>query len=960
MAAERIFVALDLEMTGHDPEQDEIIQIGAVKFTQTRVLGRWGTLVRPKVKLPFRIARLTGINPNDLNKAPAFDVVKDKLRSFVGDHPIVGHSIGNDLSFLAKQGLALDNPSLDTWELAMLLMPSLNAYSLQGVASALGVSIDNHHDALADAEITRQVFLGLLARLRRLNPKLVTQVIRLTDNVDWPMKMVFQTLYEEVWQSQAARPSGNIGSLLASKGITEEDITSNLLSEPPRPSPLQPKEVTEYLDESYIESIFSPGGELSKTFPGYEVRDQQIDMALEVVRSINNSKHLVVEAGTGTGKSLAYLIPSAIFALKNNQRVVISTDTINLQDQLYNKDIPAVRKLLGGKGKDLRVSLVKGRNNYLCLNRWERFLRSGINTPEEAKFAVKVLLWLQTTITGDVSELPLTSDEKQFWQRVSATEETCTTRVCRNRKGRQCFLFRARVEAESSHLVVVNHALLLSDLASNNSVLPNYDYLIIDEAHRLEDQATNHLGFEVDSRALHELLNRVMDNSNPIRPEGISARLPVHMQGSRASNASVEQVTNIAMRLAQRTERTRARVDEFFASLGRLLPASMGLQNGYDEHLRLTAEVRGGEQWEGVLLAWENLKLTLRELVDEVHHCGELLEGLEGLHIAEYEELLAEVQAIEVSLQDYIHEMNSIIMAPTENDVTWISYSHRYGTITLHKAPLDVGGILQEELYSKKKAVILTSATLTTDRNFDYVTGRLGLYEFQQLMLGSPFDYQNTALLLVPTDIPEPGTAGYQDAVESLVAELVLAAEGRTMVLFTSHSAVQATQKAIYRELARHDILVLSQGEGSRHRLLQQFKSNPRTVLLGTRSFWEGVDVVGDALSLLIIAKLPFEVPNEPVFVARSETFADAFNDYAIPQAILRLKQGFGRLIRSKTDRGVVVILDKRVLTKRYGVKFLTSLPNCKMQKGPARLLAPEVKRWLGQNSEERLSVSRS
>ncbi|MBA2362809.1 MAG: hypothetical protein H0V86_04695 [Chloroflexia bacterium] len=945
---ESTFVALDLEMTGQDYDRDDIIQVGAVKFNERRILDRWQALVRPGVPVPLRISRLTGIRSRDLQNAPRFDGVRQKLGEFIGHHPLVGHSVGHDIRFLRKKGLPVANPEYDTWELATLLIPSLAAYNLAGVAAALGVSATQAHDAMADAEVSRSVFLALLKKLRELPAELVGEVVELTTGTDWSLYPLFATLHggSPLTAAQVAMP-GSIKAQLLAKGVSEAELTRSLLAPPARVQPLEPVAEPTPLDIEVLGEAFSPRGGLAQTFEGYEERPQQVEMMRAVAGVFNEEGALVVEAGTGTGKSLAYLLPAATWALQNGERVVVSTDTINLQDQLHSKDIPDIRSALGAQGRELKATLVKGRGNYLCLKRWEQYRRSGQFTLDETRFLIKVLLWLPNTLTGDVAELPLTAEERVHWLKVCATQETCTGRRCQfGGAGKQCFLYRARQEAEGSHLIVVNHALMLSDIAAGNTVLPEYEYLVIDEAHTLESTATDQLGFSVDARALGDHLDRVSRSASSDRPEGLASTLPVHLRGSRASNQVHDRVVSLSQRLAESTARVRSRVDDFFLALG---PILMGMQGSaaYDQKLRLTNAIRDQQAWDFVMTTWENLKLNLTDLQAALDEANTVFEELEGMNVMEYDELLAELQSIQSSNTELTSAMDAIIARPRQEDVCWLNISARTGGVSLHQAPLHVGPLLREGLYSQKRAVVLTSATLSTDRSFEYVKQRLGLRDPHELLVGSPFDYRSAALLLVASDIPEPNSPGYQKAIEAAIVDLVLAAKGRTLVLFTSHSAVQATLKGIQRPLAENDILVLAHGDGPRHRLLQQFRSNPRTVLLGTRSFWEGVDVVGEALSLLIIAKLPFEVPTDPVFVARSESFEDSFKQYAIPQAILRLKQGFGRLIRSKSDRGVVVALDRRLVTKNYGPTFLRSLPGATFRKGPSRLLPREVERWL-------------
>jgi DNA polymerase-3 subunit epsilon/ATP-dependent DNA helicase DinG len=761
---DHVYVALDLEMTGQDYDRDDIIQIAAVRFDERRVLDRWHTPVKPRVPVPLKITRLTGLRPRDLRDAPYFEDVQRKLRDFVGNHPVVGHSVGHDVRFLRAKGLQLHNPEFDTWELATLLIPSLAAYSLAGVAEALDVPALRSHDALADAEVSRRVFLALLAKLRELPQALVEEVLGLTAGSDWPLEPLFRSLGAVTVRTGEGSAGSSIRARLLAKGVSETELSTSLLAPVVRVPPLEPAESPEPLDVEELSAAFRPGGALAGTFPGYEERPEQVEMMRAVAEAFNTERTLIVEAGTGTGKSLAYLLPAARWALRNGERVVVSTDTINLQDQLYDKDIPDIRRALGKEGAALRATLLKGRSNYLCLKRWEQFRRGGGFSPDEVRFIIKVLLWLPNTTTGDVAELPLTQDERVHWQKVCATQDTCMGRRCQLHGGRRCFLFRARQEAEGAHLIVANHSLLLSDVAAGNTVLPDYDYLVIDEAHKLESVATDQLGFSADARAINEHLDRVSEPVPPDRYEGLAARLPAHLRGSRVGNEPANRVMALSQQLAERTGRVRSRAADFFLTLGPVL-MDLGSGGNYDQRLRLTTLVRDGERWGAVLDSWDNLRFTLTELQAALDEAVTLFEDLEGLNVLEYDEVLAELQSVQTTNAELSGKLDAIVAHPREEDVYWLNVSSRSGGISLHQAPLHVGPLLRDGLYTQKKAIVLTSATLTTDRSFAYVEERLGLDEPERLMLGSPFDYKSAALLMVATDMPEPNSPGYQKAL---------------------------------------------------------------------------------------------------------------------------------------------------------------------------------------------------
>lgn len=694
---------------------------------------------------------------------------------------------------------------------------------------------------------------------------------------------------------------------------------------------------------SAVDAALGPAGALSRALPGYEPRAEQLAMARAVEQALAARRHLVVEAGTGTGKSLAYLLPAVHYAVQNGRRVVISTNTINLQDQLFQKDLPALQRALGLL---FRTALLKGRANYLCLHRWRLLLRSESLTADEASLLIKTLVWLAHTTSGDRAELRLTPGEAEAWNRVCALAEYCTPARCPDHREGVCFLARARRAAEEAHIVVVNHSLLLADLVPGARVLPEYQHLIIDEAHHLEDEATEQLSFRAAERDFSSALDELWPTAIPPRGSGGLRTLVGICRRAGLRPEALREVESRAGEAEALVGDLLAELRRWFQSLGRFV-ATLGERDGQATTVRLTPTARAGKSWDEIELAWERVEERLLALLRAGTALVDRIATLPSL-ADEAEDLLADLTLALQRLDGLREQVHELVHDPRADRVYWVA-AGAGDDASLHAAPLHVGSRLRSALYDAKQTVVLTSATLTTGGSFDYLAERLGLQDFDQLALGSPYNYERSTLLYLPTDVPEPGHSHYQKEVERAVVAAATAAEGRTLVLFTSHSQLRATYEAVRRRLETEGIVVLGQRlDGSRSRLLQAFKQRPRTVLMGTASFWEGIDVVGDALSCLVIVRLPFAVPSEPIFAARSEAFANPFQEYAVPQAILRFKQGFGRLIRSHTDRGIVVILDRRVQSKSYGELFLRSLPPCTVRRGPTADLPHHVRQWLG------------
>ena len=938
-------VSLDLEMTGPRPENQEIIEIAAVKFRGSQILDTWSTLVNPHCQIPLSIQVLTGISQKDVDRAPSLSEVAPYLRAFVGDDPLVAHTVSSDVGCLERKGIRLKNLQLDTYELATVLLPQVSSYSLASLSRHFGIDQDRqHHRAADDALLTKELFVHLLEVASELDLGILQEINRLTANVDWPLKLVFQEVERD--KSMQAFSGVSIRQQLAAKeGLHEATLELTLLGRRGA-KPLVPSRIRRPLDVEALTEVLGPKGPLAQRFPGYEYRPQQVQMMREVAEALNRGGQLVVEAGTGTGKSIAYLLPAAQHAYQNGERVVISTNTINLQDQLLAKDIP---DLLDALSLGVKAAVLKGRSNYLCMLRWSAMRHRSDLTFDEMTTLVKLLAWLPNTTTGDVAEINLSERQRPVWHKLCASLDACPGARCQHLGHGSCFLFRARSEAESAHLVIVNHALLLSDVAANSQVLPEYRHLVIDEAHHLEDEATNQLGFSVRQQEVLGHLDSLSQVIAADRRAGLLSEIRAHFRGSSVPPAAVQEIDGIVRGLHERVDAGRQAAMEFYAALSQFAREHAKGRQGYDSRLRLTAATRAQPAWSTLEETWEKLSLRLADISEGLSRLQMALADLEGHNVLDYDSLVAEVGALLSFEQELRSQVGALISSPQVGRIYWLSIEAQTGSICLNAAPLAVDDLLRQFVYDSKDTVVLTSATLSAAGSCQYVKSRLGLPEARELIVSSPFDYKRSTLILVPTDIPEPERPNYQQGIQQSLIGLCTATEGRALVLFTSHSQLRQTFHAIRGPLEERGILVLGHGieGGGRRQLLSTLRSNARTVLLGAASFWEGVDVVGDALSLLVIVRLPFNVPTDPVFAARSETFDDPFNQFSVPQTILRFKQGFGRLIRSQSDRGVLAVLDRRVQTKPYGAAFIRSLPPCTLKQPSSRDLPDLAREWL-------------
>jgi DNA polymerase-3 subunit epsilon/ATP-dependent DNA helicase DinG len=720
---------------------------------------------------------------------------------------------------------------------------------------------------------------------------------------------------------------------------------------------LQPLEERAPIDVAAVAALLEEDGALARDFPGYEYRPQQIEMLHGVGEALNRGDHLLVEAGTGTGKSLAYLLPAAYWAVRNQDRVVISTNTINLQQQLIHKDVPQVRELLPF---DLNAIVLKGRAHYLCMAQLDRLRRRGPRSVEEARLLARILIWLPSTLTGEDEELSLYSRvDRSLWHGLSAAFEGCSRDRCGAYAQGRCFYYRVRQQAEGAHVIIVNHALLLSDIAVENRVLPPYDHLIVDEAQHLENATASQLSFEADRRAMLRMLREIGRAERGEGARGILGDVVMLTRSPdsarRLSDAGRQRLEERVVELGQIVRRAEGRTEAFFESLAAFIAELSGPSRGsYARRMRVNSGIRTQPGWEEVEITWDNTAATLAELVQGLGELRDDLGGFESLQVPGLEDLHDHVVGVERRLAETTDQLNRLVFDASDDKICWVSSGPEEDALSLHIAPLYVGALVEQHLFHKKRSVIMTSATLRVAESFDFMRERLHAWDADELAVGSPFDYANSTLFYLIDDIPEPrqpqqsGHQEYQRALESGLAALVKATDGRTLALFTSYRQLRTTGRAIAGRLARENISVLEQGDGtSRRQLLENFRNNPRSVLLGTRSFWEGVDVPGEALSCLAIVRLPFGVPTDPLYAARAEQFDNPFFDYFVPEAVLRFLQGFGRLIRTCSDRGVVAVFDRRLLTKSYGPVFLDSLPGPTVRRGVLDALPVAAASWI-------------
>ena len=951
---EPTYASVDLETTGLNHERDAIMEIGIVRFRGDEILGKWSSLVNPGRRVPPSITELTGITQKEVDEAPELLQVRHHLARMVKGLTLIAHSAPFDRAFLHRNGLCRANAWLDTLELASILLPTAAQYSLSALTRSLEVpnpSAAPPHRALADALMTAGLFRSLQERAEMLPYETLEEIILAGRTVEWPAVTFFEHALKSVSQRALTTDPPHRRTPLYRARHHPAYAPGKALRPDDPPTPVDAGQVTAMLEAD---------GLFADRFARFEHRPQQVEMARAVANALNDSHHLMVEAGTGTGKSVAYLLPAVHWAVHNEKRVVISTNTINLQDQLVTKDVPDLQQIVPF---GFRTAVLKGRGNYICPRLVNTLRTNGPADTSEMKLLAKLLVWLPQTPSGERSEISLRSSGEQLaWSRLNSDNAGCTAEACAYVAG-GCPLFTARRSAEMAHLIIVSHALLLSDIVTGNKILPDYRHLIIDEAHHLENATTNGLSFMVDKPTIERnlaevtrkrgLLVEVLGRCRATLPPDVLAPVEDHLLHLREGAGGATQHAGV-----------------FFWEMGSFLQEHGGGDSRqYSARILITQGLRIQPGWERVEIEWEAVSQRLHSMVTGLKRLEEALSDItDSYDLQDGEDLVMRIRMLRRSIADIRRNADELIFDPSDETIYWAELPVKGDRILLHAAPLQVGPLVQEHVFHQKDTVILTSATLQTSSpgsdsrsGFDYIRERLHAWEADELAVGSPFDYESSTLLYLPTDIPEPRQPGYQRLIESSLIALVTAVRGRTMVLFTSYSQLRQTGNAIRGALADAGMTLYQQGEGiSRQQLLESFRAaeetNSMAVLLGTRSFWEGVDIPGTALSCVVIVKLPFDVPSDPIFRARQESFENPFYEYAVPEAVLRFRQGFGRLIRTKTDRGVVVSMDKRLLTKGYGRFFLEALPRCTIQRGTIASMAKAAAAWI--DSATALSVA--
>ena len=932
------YVVVDLETTGNSPKKgDKIIQIAAVVIENNQIVDRYMSFVNPLQTIPLFIEQLTGITNEMVEEAPTFDEIVQDIHYLLKDSFFVAHNVYFDLSFLQEEfikcGYQFSGPVIDTVELSRMTFPTEKSYKLSDLSEVFKMDHENPHRADSDAEATALLFLHILEKISRLPIITLQQLSKLSRSFISDLEEILENILSEklVHLDQQTNHEIEIVRTLAIRKRTKDngEVSSSTITK-----------------EELLELFSSKSDKLRTLLPLFNERTGQINMIKELVEALLSHQHVLIEAATGIGKTMAYLASAIYYSIHEKKPIVISTYTNNLQTQIMEQEIPILKQLLP---VSFFATVLKGQRHYLCLQKFEQSLKEQDDNYDFILTKAQILIWLTETINGDLDELNLPSGGKTMWGNLHVDLSSFLSNPFHD----YCFYQQAKANSLKANLIITNHSMLLADLEREQKILPMYEEVIIDEAHHFHHVATEQLGIRFHYLDLHSLINQL----------GFT-----HSQGLLKSFVNIRNKTKVSSefyKIDVLLERLQEESHQFFAGLHSYVIKQKKQSPLNRASYRYLPDKEDNRTWNSLLELAKRLQFMLKDIV--------LLMEKESLGIDEAymmskpikEKIVLEsfIQSVSI-LYTYKDYFDFLFFDQDNSVVRWIEIDTKgaKNAVSIYAQPIEVNEYLADQFFSHLQSAILTSATLTTRDSFTYLLDTIGLSDFypKQVQIDSPFHYENQVKMFIPSDMPNVNDVPideYSDAIAAHISTVAQITEGKLLVLFTSYEMLRKTYVMLKEDVTLEDFIIMGQGtgSGSRSKLTKNFRQFDKAILLGTSSFWEGVDFPRDQLKALMIVRLPFASPEEPKVAATCQHLEsqgiNSFYHYSLPEAILRFKQGFGRLIRNENDKGILFILDNRILNTKYGKDFLSSIPKLEYEHKPMHHLTHAIDKWINKKN---------
>src|SRR5690625_1790075 len=925
------YVVIDLETTGHSPENDDkIIELGLVVIENDQIVDSYATLINPKRSIPEFITHLTGITNDAVKDAPYFVEVAATITRYFENSYFIAHNVPFDLGFLnvelKQAGLSpLKNHVIDTVELSRILLPQAHSFKLNELANYLNLTHDEPHRALSDAYVTAQLFIHLKDKLFNLPYETIKQLSKLEHIFDSNLSNLLQNLLHK----KAFEDSPKY--MTTYNGIAVHKLEKNEKEE---------KQMTKSFSH-FIDDIYLRENKLKKHVPTYEFREGQKQMSEHIYDAFQSENHTLIEAGTGTGKSLAYLLPAIYEATAKNERIIISTHTTNLQTQLLEESLKTLTESIDFS---FQVALLKGKQHYISLERFIRSLEEEEHKYDLALTKAILLIWLTETTTGDVDEIRLPASGYKYFRSISAQADRNVYKT--SLPSYLNYYLHAKENARNAHIIIVNHALLCTDIKNDYEILPTYEKAIIDEAHHLADVFSKTFGLHFSFLTIHHFLTHL--NVITVKNKWIHYMLLKYEATTTINNHLTHWDSVMTDALLE--------IDDFFRYLYSFIKRVNQFNSSYNDvgrlQLHLDKKHMQTKEWSMVERFVERVNMYLEQLKEML--CR--IEREVKLDSLDHDDLNAYIE----QLNNFVHIFNDIFLKPNlEDNVIWFEIDRvsAENIVYIYTEQIKNATLLKDNFFEQKKSIVLTSATLTVRDSFSFIQNELGLTKETSVthQLHSPFPFDEQVQLLIPNDFPHINEQMDEFIYATCEAIISLAeiTQGRMLVLFTSYDMLRRTYYILKETLGTMQYTLIAQGisSGSRSRLKRSFQTYDNAILLGTSSFWEGIDIPGEDLLALMIVRLPFQPPNEPVYAAKAKALQlekkNPFFELALPNAVIRFKQGFGRLIRSVNDRGVVFVCDSRIMTAKYGHFFKRSIPDVPTTYDSTKKLMKIVDDWI-------------